>query len=131
MVWRCNLFAIVSGGSKPKYAENSVLVYDDSLKKAVLEFTFNQPVLSVRCRKERLVVVLKNRIHIFSFPHNPQKLFTIETRENPLGLCELSPGTYNLLVFPGSKVGSLQIMVIDIISLDFWLSKDGWDDIVV
>ena len=119
MVWRCNLFAIVSGGSKPKYAENSVLVYDDSLKKAVLEFTFNQPVLSVRCRKERLVVVLKNRIHIFSFPHSPQKLFTIETRENPLGLCELSPGTYNLLVFPGSKVGSLQIMVSDVVDLNF------------
>ncbi|CAG7829215.1 unnamed protein product [Allacma fusca] len=110
MVWRCNLFAIVSGGSKPKYADNSVLVYDDNLKRAVLEFTFDQPVLSVRCRKDRLVAVLKNRIHIFSFPHQPQKLFTVETKSNPLGLCELSPGNNILLVFPGSKMGSLQFM---------------------
>lgn len=57
------------------------------------------------------MAVLKNRIHIFSFPTNPQKLFTIETRNNPLGLCELSPGRLNLLVFPGSKMGSLQLMV--------------------
>ncbi|CAG7826661.1 unnamed protein product, partial [Allacma fusca] len=83
MLWRSNLFAIVSGGSKPKYAENSVLVFDDSRKRAVLEFTFNLPVLS---------------------------LFTIETRSNPLGLCELSPGNHVLLVFPGSKMGSLQFL---------------------
>jgi hypothetical protein len=111
MVYRCNLFAIVSGGNRPKYADNSVLVYDDSKKRSVLEFTFNQQVLSVRCRRDRLVAVLKNRIHIFSFPTNPQKLFTIETRPNPFGLCELSPGRLNLLVFPGSKMGSLQLMV--------------------
>lgn len=110
MIYRCNLFAMVSGGSRPKYAENSVLVYDDAKKRPVLEFTFSQVVLSVRCRRDRLVVVLKNQIHVFSFPNNPQKLLTIPTRHNPLGLCELSPGSSSFLVFPGSKIGSLQLL---------------------
>jgi len=113
MVYRSNLFAMVSGGTRPKYAENSVLLYDDMSKKSVLEFTFNQPVLGVRCKRDRLVAILKNRIHVFSYPSNPEKLMTIPTRENPLGLCEVSTGTstQNLLVFPGFKIGSLQLVV--------------------
>ncbi|CAL8120383.1 unnamed protein product [Orchesella dallaii] len=110
MVYRCNLFAIVSGGHRPKYADNTVLVYDDVKKRSVLEFTFTQPVLAIRCRRDRLVAILKNKIHIFSFPNNPQKLFTIETRNNPTGLCELSPGIHNLLVFPGFRDGSIQVV---------------------
>ena len=111
MIYRCNLFAMVSGGSRPKFADNTVLVYDDAKKRSVSEFTFSQPVLSVRCRRDRLVAVLLTQIHVFSFPNNPQKLLTIPTRPNSLGLCELSPGASNLLVFPGFKVGSLHLVV--------------------
>ncbi len=111
MLYRCNLFAMVSGGSRPKFAENTVLVYDDAKKRSVLEFTFRQAVIAVRCRRDRLVAVLLEQIHVFSFPNNPQKLLTIPTRPNPLGLCELSPGLSNLLIFPGSKVGSLHLVV--------------------
>ena len=32
----------------------------------------------------------RNQIHVFSFPNKPTKLFSLETRENPLGLCEVS-----------------------------------------
>jgi hypothetical protein len=104
---------MVSGGTRPKYADNSVLVYDDTSKRSVLEFTFNQPVIGVRCKRDRLVAILKNRIHVFSYPSNPEKLMTIPTRENPLGLCELSggSGSQNLLIFPGFKIGSLQLVV--------------------
>lgn len=111
MVYRCNLFAIISGGSHPKYADNTILVYDDVKKSAVLEFTFNQPVLGCRCRRDKLIAILKNEIHVFSFPNDPTKLSTIPTRPNPLSLCEVSPGYNNYLVFPGFKVGSVQLVV--------------------
>src|SRR5687768_7599748 len=109
MIYRCNLFAIVSGGTRPKFAENTILVYDDLKKCAVLEFTFNQPVLAVRCTRDRLVSVLKNEIHVFSFPNDPKKLITIPTRINPLGLCELSLGHASYVVFPGTKIGSIHL----------------------
>jgi WD40 repeat protein len=115
MLYRTNLFALIGGGTNTKYAVYSVLVFDDSVKefdrKVVLELTFSQPVLSVRLRYDRLIAVLRNQIHIFSFPNNPQKLCTLGTRDNPKGLCEVCPSMDNqLMVFPGQKCGSIQLI---------------------
>ena len=38
----------------------------------------------------QIVIVTRNQIHVFSFPNSPTKLFSLETRDNPLGLCEVS-----------------------------------------
>lgn len=100
----------------------------------------------------RLVVVLQTRLYVFSFPHNPAKLFEFDTRDNPKGggggqkggtptltptltptqghtprcpahvvpplplpgICDLCPSLEKpLLVFPGHKCGSLQLVVRD------------------
>ena len=53
MLWRTNIIAIVGGGSKPKFADNTVLFYDDMTKKFVMEITFNNPVKAVRLRRDR------------------------------------------------------------------------------
>lgn len=55
MLHRTNLLAMVGGGSSPKYAENTVLVYDDISKQFVLELTFKVPVKAVRLRRDKLV----------------------------------------------------------------------------
>ena len=39
----------------------------------------------------KIVIVTRNQIHVFSFPNSPTKLFSLETRDNPLGLCEVKP----------------------------------------
>jgi hypothetical protein len=55
-----------------------------------------------------------NKILIFSFPNQCQLLHTIETRENPKGLCELSNNDGSLLAFPfnsKSKGGFIQLLV--------------------
>lgn len=61
-----------------------------------------------------MVVALMRQIHVFSFPTPTQRLFSLETRDNPRGLCELSPlasAERQLLVFPGHKTGSIQLVV--------------------
>ncbi|XP_064430118.1 WD repeat domain phosphoinositide-interacting protein 4 isoform X5 [Mirounga angustirostris] len=102
----------------------AVLIWDDaregkdSKDKLVLEFTFTKPVLAVRMRHDKIVIVLRNRIYVYSFPDNPRKLFEFDTRDNPkalcphtLGLCDLCPSLEKqLLVFPGHKCGSLQLV---------------------
>ena len=85
MLYRTNLVAMVSGGRKPKFADNTVMIYDDLLGKMVLEFTFPEQVLAVRMKKDKIVAVCKNQIHIFSFPNKPMKLFSVDTRDNPHG----------------------------------------------
>ena len=62
----------------------------------------------------------RNQIHVFSFPNRCQKLYTLTTKDNPRGLCEISPmrlshagGSIDggeFMVFPGYKMGSLQIV---------------------
>ncbi|XP_068026614.1 WD repeat domain phosphoinositide-interacting protein 4 [Melanerpes formicivorus] len=114
MLNRSNLLALVGGGSHPKFPDVSVLIWDDAREgkdKLVLEFTFPKPVLAVRMRNDKLVVVLQSRLYVFSFPHNPTKLFEFDTRDNPKGVVELSPSVDKaLLVFPGHKCGSLQLV---------------------
>lgn len=115
MLNRSNLLALVGGGSSPKFSDLSVLIWDDAREgkdeKLVLEFTFPKPVLAVRMRHDKLVVVLRSRIYVFSFPDNPTKLFEFDTRDNPKGICDLCPSLEKqLLVFPGHKCGSLQLV---------------------
>ncbi|XP_043390334.1 WD repeat domain phosphoinositide-interacting protein 4 isoform X3 [Chelonia mydas] len=62
-------------------------------------------------RDLRIIIVLRNRIYVYSFPENPTKLFEFDTRDNPKGLCDLCPSLEKqLLVFPGHKCGSLQLV---------------------
>nr|CAD7394713.1 unnamed protein product [Timema cristinae] len=124
MLYRTNLLAIVAGGARPKFADNTVLVYDDISKKFVLEFTFSSFVKNVKLRRDKLVVVLSHQIHVFSFPSPCQRLFTVETRVNSLGLCEVSPivsAERQLLVFPGHKLGSVQL--VDLASTEAGISS--------
>lgn len=39
----------------------------------------------VLCVAHRIVIVLRNRIYVYSFPDNPRKLFEFDTRDNPKG----------------------------------------------
>ena len=51
-----NLFHITfytAGGNMPKFAENTVLIWDDAKKKFVLELTFPSLVLAVRLRRDK------------------------------------------------------------------------------
>ena len=60
------------------------------------------------------MVALSQQIHVFTFPSPAQRLFTIETRANALGLCEVTPfqtAERQLLMFPGHKMGSVQLVV--------------------
>ncbi|XP_046566533.1 WD repeat domain phosphoinositide-interacting protein 4-like [Haliotis rubra] len=116
MLFRTNILALVGGGSLPKFDEKAVLVWDESQKdpeqKILMDITFAQPVVAVRLQRDRLIVVLRNQVHVFSFPNNPQKLCSFDTRDNPRGLVEVSPFG-RTLVFPGHKCGSVQVVDLE------------------
>lgn len=62
----------------------------------------------------RIIIATINQVHVFSFPTPARRLLTIETRDNPLGLCEITPivtAEKQLLIFPGHKLGSVQLVV--------------------
>ncbi|XP_072159036.1 WD repeat domain phosphoinositide-interacting protein 4 isoform X2 [Bemisia tabaci] len=113
MLHRTNLFAVVAGGNQPKFTDNCVFIYDDIAKSFVLEIVVETSVKAVRLRRDKLVIVTLSQINVFSFPNPIEKLFTLETRKNKLGLCEISPlvsSEKQILTFPGHKVGSIQLV---------------------
>ncbi|KAL1130235.1 hypothetical protein AAG570_013173 [Ranatra chinensis] len=113
MLHRSNIFAIVAGGSRPKYADNAVLIYDDIKKQFILELIFTSTVKAVRLRRDKIIVATQNQVNVFSFPEATKRLFTLETRNNPFSLCEVSPiitAEKHLLIFPGHKMGSVQLV---------------------
>jgi len=119
MLGRSNCLAFVPGGVKPKFADNSILIWDDIRKDFVFELTFPSTVLAVKLQKERLIAVLLNRVHVFSFPNNPQKLFCYETKDNPLGLVAVAANSLadrNVVVFPGSRRGHIHVVDLNTIS---------------
>uniref|UniRef100_A0A1B6K8W7 WD repeat domain phosphoinositide-interacting protein 4 n=1 Tax=Graphocephala atropunctata TaxID=36148 RepID=A0A1B6K8W7_9HEMI len=113
MLFRTNYIAIVAGGYRPKFSNNTVLIYNDQEKKFVFELSFTSQVKAVRLRRDKIIVATCNQINVFSFPSPLHRLFTLETRKNELGLCEVSPvmtSERQVLAFPGHKQGSVQLL---------------------
>lgn len=53
MLFRTNLLALVAGGSRPKFADNVLLIYDDLTKKFILGITFGSSIRAVRMRRDK------------------------------------------------------------------------------
>lgn len=58
MLWRTNIIAVVAGGTRPLYADNTVLIYDDLSKKFLFEITFTSSIKAIRLRKDKYVFIL-------------------------------------------------------------------------
>ncbi|KAJ3125951.1 WD repeat domain phosphoinositide-interacting protein 3 [Nowakowskiella sp. JEL0407] len=116
MMYRTNYIALVGGGKNPKFPPNKVVIWDDLKKKTIFELEFRSVVKAVRLRRERIIVVLSNKVYIYSFSSQPQRLFVFETCENDRGLVGLStsPTTPThmtaTLAFPARTPGQIQIV---------------------
>ncbi|KAL7520442.1 hypothetical protein ACHAWX_005184 [Stephanocyclus meneghinianus] len=93
MLYRTNLLALTGTNtlsSKPSYyPPNKVLIYDDHLQKTIGELSFRQKVLATKLRRDRIVVVLRDRVYVYNFS-DLGLLDKVHTGDNPKGLVGIS-----------------------------------------
>ncbi|GIY31363.1 WD repeat domain phosphoinositide-interacting protein 4, partial [Caerostris darwini] len=112
MLYRTNIIAMVGGGRKQKYAENTVLLWDNIKNMFVTEFVCSSPVLAVKMQRDRVFIAVRTEIHVFSFPGS-EHITSFPTGINNKGLMQVSPfpsSERQVLVFPGHYSGSIQIV---------------------
>ncbi|KAJ0256763.1 Autophagy-related protein 18a [Hirschfeldia incana] len=110
MLFRCNILALVGGGPDPQYPPNKVMIWDDHQSRCIGELSFRSDVRSVRLRRDRIVVVLEQKIFVYNFV-DLKLMHQIETIANPKGLCAVSQGAGGsmVLVCPGLQKGQVRI----------------------
>lgn len=87
-----------------------MIIWDDAKQKAVITLEFGTAVRRVRLTRQRIVVVLRNSVHVYVFSSPPEKVSISETADNPLGLCCLSS---QLLAFPGRTPGQVHLVELE------------------
>lgn len=109
MLFRCNILALVGGGTNSQYPPYKVLIWDDRQGRCIGEFAFRSDIRSVRLRLDSLVVVLEHKIYVYSLT-TLKLLHQIETLANPKGLCCLSHhSSTSVLACPGLHQGQVRV----------------------
>ncbi|THU55311.1 hypothetical protein C4D60_Mb11t05250 [Musa balbisiana] len=109
MLFRCNILALVGGGSNPYYPPNKVMIWDDHQSRCIGELSFRSEVRAVRLRRDRIIVVLDHKIFVYNFA-DLKLVHQIETVPNPKGLCAVSQQQGSLvLVCPGGQKGQVRV----------------------
>eukprot|EP00536_Pseudo-nitzschia_multiseries_P014646 jgi/Psemu1/320697/estExt_fgenesh1_pm.C_7450002 len=109
MLFRCNLMALVGGGTEPHAAPHRVLIWDDNLTKEIGELSFRQVVLRVLLRKDHIGVALFDRVYVYKLADLSlrDKIFTAN---NPCGLLSLSTHVKDMvLACPSSTEGHVRV----------------------
>ncbi|KAL3827846.1 hypothetical protein ACJIZ3_016648 [Penstemon smallii] len=109
MLFRCNILALVGGGDAPQYPLNKVMIWDDHQSRCIGELSFRSEVRGVRLRRDRIIVILEQKIFVYNFA-DLKLLHQIETIANPKGLCAVSQVAGSLvLVCPGLQKGQVRV----------------------
>mmetsp|Transcript_70012 Transcript_70012/g.111344 ORF Transcript_70012/g.111344 Transcript_70012/m.111344 type:complete len:397 (-) Transcript_70012:411-1601(-) len=125
MLFRCNILALVGGGTNPRYPPNKVMIWDDHQNRCIGELSFRSEVKAVKLRRDRVVVVLEHKIYVYDFSHL-KLLDHIETIQNVKGLCALCPDPQNtVLVCPGLQKGYLRVELYDIKRMSLIQAHEG------
>jgi hypothetical protein len=109
-----DLLFLVGGPPSPLYAPNKVVLYSLSSSQAIASIEFASLVSGIAVRRDRLVVVLLDKVVLFALPLGPSAIYregAYETCANPKGLVGMATEPQStLLCFPGLQQGQVALV---------------------
>lgn len=106
-----SLLFLLGGGTMPLYPPNKVVLWDESLGKAVAELEFREKVRGMAARRGWLAVALRRRVVVFEVGEQVRRYEEYETNENLRGLVAMATATNaTLLAIPGRQMGHVQLV---------------------
>lgn len=97
-----------------RYPTNKVFIWDDHQSRNIGELTFKTEVKAVKLRRDRVVVVLMQKVYVYRFS-DLKMVDQITTTVNPRGLVSLcSDNAHNILAVPGVNKGDVRVELYDI-----------------
>jgi len=113
MLFRCNILALVGGGSEPKFSPCKVMIWDDHQGRCIGELGFKVPVRAVRLRRDKIVVALSHKVYVYNFS-DLRVESQMDTSTNDAGLVVISPMTERMvLACPGLNRGQIRVELFD------------------
>ena len=117
MLKRTNILALVGGGKVPCYPPNKLIIWDDHQGKIISKLRFNENILNVRLRNDKIITIFQNKIYIFNI-NTLETIKILDTYINPEGIMGISNGDNDKLIiaYPFESQGN--VILKDIISLN-------------
>ena len=109
MLYRTNILALVGSDNNMSHKRSKLIIWDDSQKWPLSELKFNQNIMNVKLRKDKIIVVCRDKIYVFNLS-TFKNIDIIETGDNSHGIVGVSyEPEQTLLAYPDKKRGLVRI----------------------
>lgn len=108
MLKKTNILALVGGGKVPCFPPHILIIWDDHQGKIISKLRFNENILNIRLRNDKIIAIFENKIYIFNL-NTLETISIINSYINPTGIIGISNGDNNklILAFPFECQGTL------------------------
>ena len=109
MLYRTNILALVGSDNNVNNKRSKLIIWDDHQKKPLSELKFNQNIMNVKLRKDKIIVVCRDKIYVFNLS-TFKNMDIIETGDNAHGIVGVSyDPEQTILAYPDKKKGQVRI----------------------
>ena len=109
MLYRTNILALVGTDNNTNNKRSKLIIWDDHQKKPLSEMKFNQNIMNVKLRKDKIIVVCRDKIYVFALS-NFKNEDIIETGDNAHGIVGVSyEKNQTVLAYPDKIKGQVRI----------------------
>lgn len=90
LLCRTNYMGLVGGGANPAWAPNRFNLWEDRAGQVISHLEFKtKEIKNIKMTRDRLIIILMNKIIVYTLTAQPQKLASVDTCDNEFGNLEV------------------------------------------